>query len=325
MKNFQYINPTSIKEASNLMISFGESALLYAGGTDALSLLKNDVYTHSKVINLKKIGGLNSITHNKTSGIRIGSLTTISEIAKDETIKSEYKILHEAANEIASPQLRNIGTLGGNLCQSPRCWYYREDFDCIRKGGGECYAYEGRNKFHCVVGGGPCYIVHPSDMAVALLALDAKVIIFSEVGERTIPINELYVLPSENSSQETILKPGEIIKEILVAPPGQNTRSSYIKFKERGAWDFASVSVGLVLEIDAAKSIIEGKAAFGGVAPRPWTDDKFNKKLSGLALNETSVSEALNSLLNDSETLSENAYKLPLVKNLTKRSILNLA
>ncbi|MBN1300101.1 MAG: xanthine dehydrogenase family protein subunit M [Melioribacteraceae bacterium] len=323
MTDFDYIQPTTLQEASKVLSSDGINTLIYAGGTDALSLLKNDIYKQHKVLNLKKIEGLNYISFDKTNGLRIGALATISEIGSSPEIKENYNIIHEAANEIASPQLRNMGTLGGNLCQRPRCWYYREDFDCIRKGGGECFAYEGRNKFHCIVGGGPCYIVHPSDMAVALLALDAKVVIHSNNGERTIPINDLYVLPQDDPMNETILKPGEIVKEIQVQPPVKGIKSGYVKFKERDTWDFAVVSVGAV--INSTNGIINNvNIAFGGIAPKPWSEKSLNKSLSSVRINENELEGKLKNLFSNAETLSENAYKVPLVRNLTKRLLLRL-
>lgn len=322
MRKFDYLQPNTLEEASKMTLS-AEETMLYGGGTDALSLIKKDIYKPQKVINLKKISALNKIEFNDKE-LRIGALVTISEIAKDPSIKERFNVLHIAAKEIASPQLRNMGTIGGNLCQRPRCWYYRDDFDCIRKGGGECFAYEGRNKYHCVIGGDPCYIVHPSDMGVALTALDAKINIYSEKnGEKIIPINDFFILPSDDLMAENILQPGEIVKEIIIDMKNAGTKSNYVKFKERETWDFAIVSVAASIRTNDNK-ILDGKIVFGGVAPKPWIDKEFNKLLPGLKLNESSIEEAVKIILKDAVPLKENGYKIPLIRNLTKRLLMEL-
>ena len=228
-------------------------------------------------VNLKTIPQLDTIVYKKGVGLTIGSLVKISDVAESKIIKEKYSVLAEAAREIASPQLRNMGTVGGNICQRPRCWYYREDFDCLRKGGGECFAYDGENKYHCIIGGGPCYIVHPSDLAVALTALDAKVKIFSGESSRILPLSEFFVLPQDDYLFENILKNGEIVTEIIIPDMPENTKSKYIKIKERATWDFAIVSIAAVLSVNSEK-INSGKIAFGGVAPIPWTEEKVNTR-----------------------------------------------
>ena len=166
MKSFTYISPGNLKEASKLLGDDWQGALALAGGTDILNLMKNQIENPDTVVNLKNIPGLNSIEYKRGEGMSIGALVTISELATHPDIKSKYTVLYEAAREIASPQLRNMGTIGGNLCQRPQCWYYRYDFPCLRKGGKLCYAVVGKNKYHCVIGGGPCFIVHPSDLSL---------------------------------------------------------------------------------------------------------------------------------------------------------------
>jgi len=219
--------------------------------------------------------------------------------------------------------LRNMGTIGGNLCQRPRCWYFRGDFPCLRKGGDECFAVSGENKYHCIIGGGPCYIVHPSDLAVALLALDAKLTIAWKNGSKTVPISQFFVLPEDDPYRENILNPGEIVTAIHVPFKGEDLLSGYLKFKERGAWDFAVVSVAASLKVENGK-IEEGKVAFGGMAPKPWQEATLNQTLSGLPISEEALESLKQITLTEADPLEQNGYKLPLARNLMKRLLSNL-
>ncbi|MBN2433492.1 MAG: xanthine dehydrogenase family protein subunit M [Acidobacteria bacterium] len=324
MNHFEYLQPTDLAEASRLLGDGPDEAMIFAGGTDMLSLLKDDVVAPRKLINIKGIPGLDDIRYTPGNGLVLGPLVTIRAIKENPTIREHYPVLAEAADVLASPQLRNLGTLGGNLCQRPRCWYFRGDFDCLRKGGATCYALEGRNKYHCIIGGHPCVIVHPSDMAVALLALDAKVTIYTPEETRQIPLNEFFVRPAEDYEREHVLKPGEIMSRIEVPAPPSGMLSGYRKFMERAVWDFAVVSVAAVFTRSGDR-ITGGRVSFGGVAPVPWQDEAFNRKLSGLRLTKRSVTDACKTLLSGAEPLSENAFKLPLARNLTGSLLLELA
>ncbi len=320
MIDFDYLQPKTLEEASSLLQKSKGKAIPYSGGTDALSLLKEDIISPGEVVNLKNIPNLNAISFENGKGLKIGGLVTITDIAENPLIAEKYTVLSEAANKIASPQLRNVGTLGGNLNQRPRCWYFRKDFDCIRKGGSICYAVDGENKYHCIIGGGPCYIVHPSDMAVALLALNASVNIFSGKKSRTIPISEFFVLPGVNHLKENIIEPGEIVTEVIVPELSPNTKSGYYKFMERDVWDFAVVSVAAVLTKNG-NSIKSGKIAYGGIAPAPWLDKNINSRLKGLHLDNDSIEKAVSQILTDAEPLEQNEYKIPLARNITRNMI----
>lgn len=321
--SFKYIQPKSLQEAGKLLSADGKTAMLFAGGTDALGLIKDGIEQPKSLINLKALEGLNRIEYKSGEGLKIGALVKIADIAEHPIIKQKYSVLHGAASEVVSPQLRNQGTLGGNLCQRPRCWYFRGDFHCLRKGGDMCYAATGENKYHCIIGGDPCFIVHPSDMAVALLALDAKITIFSANGLRAIPINDFYLLPSQNVQRENILQPGEIITEITVPDLPKGTVSGYLKFKERSSWDFAIVSVGAVLQKDGRK-ITSGLVALGGVAPKAWLEAEVSAQLKNLSATEEAIAKVAQSALAQAVTLEKNGYKLKLAKNLVRRLLLKL-
>ncbi|MBN1153597.1 xanthine dehydrogenase family protein subunit M [candidate division KSB1 bacterium] len=324
MKNFTYKSPASLKDASQLLGDDWSQSIALAGGTDLLNLMKNEVETPTRVVNLKQIKELNKIEYNSGYGLKLGALATIAEIAAHPVIKAKYRVLHEAAREIASPQLGNMGTLGGNLCQRPRCWYYRNEFPCLRKGGDICYAIDGKNKFHCIIGGGPCFIVHPSDMAVALMALDANVTIFDGEKNHTVPISEFYLLPEQDMYRETVLKPGEIVTHIYVPDVGSGEKSGYFKFKERGIWDFAVVSVAVMLR-KKGKTIREARVTLGGIAPKPWLEPHVSENLINLVPDEDNVSAICDQSLRNAFDLGQNGYKILLAKNLMKRMILKLA
>jgi xanthine dehydrogenase YagS FAD-binding subunit len=323
MQTFKYVQPKSLSDAAGISEKEKDAAILFAGGTDVLGLIKNDIISPSEVINLKSIPGLNKIEYSDGAGLKIGALTTISEIAEHPVIMKKFTVLSDAAEEVASPQLRNVGTIGGNICQRPRCWYFREEFDCIRKGGDICYAVGGENKYHCVVGGGPCYIVHPSDIAVALVALNAGFTITNGKDIRKVSADKFFVLPEQNSLQENILKLGEILTEIFIPELPSDASSRYIKFTERNVWDFAIVSVAAIVNKSGNK-INSGKIVLGGVAPIPWIDEDLNSMLNGMELSDKSIEDAAANTLMDAEPMEKNKYKIPLARNLVKKVLKDL-
>lgn len=323
MKNFTYIQPTSLKEANKALGENWKDALLFAGGTDLLGLMKDNIQAPDNVVNLKSVPGLDKIEYTPGKGLKIGALVTIADIAEHQIIREKFTVMAEAAQEVASPQLRNVGTIGGNICQRPRCWYFRGDFHCLRKGGDACFAVDGKNKFHCVIGGGPCFIVHPSDTAVALTALNASITISSGKKPRTIPIHEFFILPEKNVERENVLEPGHIVTEIFIPDLQEGIKSSYIKMKERGAWDFALVSVAAVVQKNGAK-ISSGMIALGGVAPIPWLEKENSAKLAGLSPDSESIAQLSQQVLANAEPMGENDYKIPLARNLVKRALNHL-
>lgn len=323
MYGFKYNQPTSLNVASKFLKDNSDSSVVYAGGTDALALIKEKIYNPLHVVNLKSIPELNKLEYFPNRGLTIGSLVKIESIAQSKDIQRRFAVLSEAAKEVATPQLRNVGTIGGNICQRPRCWYFRGDFNCLKKGGDECYAIDGENKYHCIIGGGPCYIVHPSDLSVALLVLHAEVSIYSKNQIRKIPIKDFFVLPKENVLGENILKPGEIVTEIFIPELEEGTKSSYIKIKERGTWDFALVSLASVIKGNT-DYLEGGRLAFGGIAPIPWYEHILNKELTNLKLTEKNIDYICGSILKDAEPLEHNEYKLVLAKNLIKKLLTKL-
>ena len=224
----------------------------------------------------------------------------------------------------ASPQLRNQGTLGGNLCQRPRCWYFRGDFDCARKGGDTCFAASGENTYHAIFGGSGCYIVHPSDTASPLVALQATVKVAGPKGPQSLPVEKLFVLPAVDHTRETVLAPGEIVTEVLLPPPLAGGKGLYKKVRSRGAWDFALGGVALALSVKDGK-VASARVVLSGVAPTPWRLAEVEKLLAGKALDAKLAAEAAELAVKGAQPMSDNDYKVPLVKGAVEEALLSLA
>lgn len=321
MNNFKLAQPQNIEQAASLLAD--KKVFLMAGGTDLLDEIKNEIIIPDVVVDLKSIPDLAYI--QRTDGkVRIGAMTRVSELAENQTIKTSYPVLHEAALSLATPQLRNVGTVGGNLCQRPRCWYYRDpQVECRKKGGSRCYASGGRNRYHAILGGGICHIVYPSDLAPALISLDAEVTIATANGNRTVPLEEFYTLPRVDVQKENILKANEILKEIEIPTPKNEAKSTYVKLKERGTWDFALVSAA-VCGIVSGKTFKDIKIVLGGVAPIPWRLEKAENLLKGNPVTDDVVKQAVKEALSDARPLNENAYKQDLAVIAVSRAVLSL-
>src|SRR5215211_8232804 len=254
MKAFEWTNPTTINEAVKMLTAspgdIDEAPRPIAGGQDLLTTMKDYTSRPVRLVNLKNIRGLNRITLN-ARGLTIGALVTLTELGEHAGVRKSFPGLAEAAHSIATPQIRNLGTVGGNLCQRPRCWYFRlEEAVCLKKGGSECFAANGENKYNAILGGGPSYIVHPSDLAPMLLALGATVTVTGSEGKRVISLDKFFTLPSEgNIRRENVLENDELISEIFVPASALAERSTYLKFKERESLDFALASVAAAVQL----------------------------------------------------------------------------
>ncbi len=323
MKAFRHKSATSVREAVSLLSQKPGRALPIAGGSDLLEEMKEHIQAPELLVSLRTIPGLDKI-EQKADAVSIGALVTISDLAENPLVESHFPALVEAASVIASLQIRNVGTVGGNLCQRPRCWYYRGPFKCLRKGGDVCYAVNGENRYHAILGGGPSYIVHPSDLAPALMALDARVRIVGASGERILPLERFFVLPTVDLRRENILKPGEILTEILVPRPAPGTRSTYRKQMERDAWDFALASVAAVVRQRQGK-VEHARVVLGGVAPIPWRSREAEAALLGKSLDAASAAAAADKALEPARPLRDNAYKVALARAIIREALLGLA
>ncbi len=333
MNRFQHANATSIEEVVEVL---GESCLPLAGGTDLIAMMKEGLVSPERLVNLKTIPGLDAVAA-RDDGWHLGALMSLSALAADPQVAGQPGLaaLVHATREAASPQLRHMATLGGNLLQRPRCWYFRNrQVPCWRKGGRRCFAFQGENKYHTILGPGPCYAVHPSDPAVALLALDASVLLIGPRDRRTLPLEAFYTAPQRDLQRAdgyhpvTVLEPDELLAEVIVPRPADGAESTYVKVTERGAWDFALVSVAVSL-VRSGGTVESARIALGGVATVPWRARDAEQRLVGRALSEDALDEAAEAAaeaaLAGARPLEHNGYKLDLVKNTLRRAVHTLA
>jgi len=318
LPKFTYARATSIDNA--LAILDDRPALIHAGGTDLLGCLRDGIFSADTVVSLSAVKELEGVRPAADGSIRIGALTSIADIAADNSIGQSYPALAQAAAVVASPQLRNQGTLGGNLCQKPRCWYYRGDFDCLRKGGEKCFAYEGRNEYHCIFGGDICYIVHPSDIAPPLAALGAVCRISGPTSSRSVAVESFLVPATEDPRRETVLGVDEILTEVVLPPPAPGLRSSYRKVRTRGAWDFALAGVALAIVFDG-DTVRSARVFLSGAAPIPWRATGVEAAITGKKLDAATIATASKAAIEGAEPLAENGYKLPLFEGLVTEQL----
>lgn len=323
MKNFQYAAAQNPNEALSFLGNDWESARIMAGGTDLLDEMKERLVEPERIVHLQPIH-FGYIREGKQN-IVIGATTTLATLESNALIQKKLPALTEAAASIATPQIRHAGTLGGNLCQRPRCWYYRNaEYPCLKKGGSICYARDGANKYNAIIGGGPSYIVHPSDCAPALIALGASVRIAGPKGERLVPLENFFVLPTKSILRENILEPNELVTEIVVPLPVAGASSTYLKIKERETQDFALASAAAALV--TKNGVIESaRIVLGGVAPIPWRSHEAEAVLKGKNLTPALAEAAAVAALKPAKPLKDNAYKVPLATTVVRRAILAAA
>lgn len=315
---FSYVRPKSLSQAITQLASSGARA--HAGGTDLVGCLRDNVFTANRVVSLSGVDELRGIHPTADGGLRLGALTSIAEVAGNATVKERYGALALAASQVASPQLRNQGTLGGNLCQRPRCWYFRGDYHCSRKGGDTCYAIAGDSRYHAIFGGAGCYVVHPSDTAPALIALGASIRIQGARGNRLVPADAFFVGPDRDLTRETVVNAGEIVTEILLPAPRSGTKSTYRKVRARGAWDFALAGAAVALTMRDGK-IETARIVLSGVAPIPWRVAAAEQALIGHMPNAGVIAAAAEAAVLRADPMTDNTYKVALVRGVVAEAI----
>ena len=329
---FTYHRPASLDDAVATLARPHTYAL--GGGTDLLPSVEDGIATPSSVVDLRAIRGLDLIETLPDGGLRVAAAARIADIAAHDLVRSRFPVLADACDAVGTPALRNMGTLGGSLCQRPRCWYFRRGIACLKNGGTTCPAHDGENQYHAILDGGPCYIVHPSDPAVALTALDAQVEITGPEGTSRVPITQFFVLPRDRMDCETVLRQGEMISAILLpgvfatSPPTPRTqhhsdgsRQLYRKLTQRASWDFALVSIAATRRADGAVRLV-----LGGVAPRPWrVAESVEEDVASGGLDDDSIAALVERALYDAEPLSKNGYKVALAATLLREAISELS
>ena len=322
MKKFEHVNAATSTGAVTLLNQNHNSRTI-AGGTDLFAEMRLGIITPDRLVNLKTIPGLAGIHFDERNGLKIGALATLDDIAGNDIVRERYPILFKAISAAASPQLRNRGTIAGNLCQDSRCWYYRGQFRCWLKGGETCYAKDGENAYQAIFGGGPCYTVHSSDPAPALIALDTKLRIIGTDGERTLLLEGLYRGPHSGARRLTVLEPDEFITEIDIPVPAKGSRGTYIKAMERRVWSFALASVAAQITFDG-DIIQDARLVLGGVAPKPWRVKDIESVLLNARLDGKNIDRAVELAGEGAQPLRHNGYKVPLIKGILKEALLAL-
>ena len=319
---FSYARPKALGDALKLL---KKGTVALAGGTDLITLVRHGIARPNALVDLTGIEGLRGITREKGRGIRIGALTPLSDVEHSTELVKSLPIVPESLRDAATPQIRNMGTVGGNLLQRNRCWYFRDEgVPCWLKGGTRCFAVDGENRYHAVIGAHQCWMVSPSDLAPALIACDAEIEIASSLGKRRMKLAELFVAPHGRERREHALRAGELITAVRIPESATLRRGTYQKAMERKAWSFAIVSVA------ASARIRDGKASdvrlvLGGVAPVPWRVPAAEKLLEGSALDDNACRAAADALLDSAEPLRDNGYKVTLARELVRRALRSLA
>ena len=325
MRRLTNVNPDSLADAIEHLERDAPRAVVVGGGSDLLGMLKDDLVSPDILVNLKGITTRRDLeaVEPEDGGVRIGGLVTLTRLSVHPLVSVRYRVLAEAAGSVATPQIRNVGTVAGNICQRPWCWYFRQKFPCYKHGGDRCFSRTGENQFNAIFGGGPSHIVHPSDTAPALVALGSRFRIVGSNGDRTVPALKFFTLPRVAVATENVLDANEILTDIMV-PAAAGLRSTYAKVLDREAWTHAVVSVAIALEMDG-DLIRRAGIVLGGVAPIPWPAVTAQDLLAGQRITEALAEEAGRLAVDGARPLSKNRYKVTLVENLVRRTLLSLA
>jgi xanthine dehydrogenase YagS FAD-binding subunit len=321
MENFEYANPSTVQEAVGLLGSKWGQADVLAGGTDLISLMKDHLHTPKRVVNIKNIKELEGI-QKTADGLRIGALVTMDELSRNAEVHAEYRSLADAAAGIPSPQIRHMGTVGGDLCQRPRCWYYRQGMGLFAMKDGKSLVPDGENKYHSIFGDGPAYFVSASSLGPALIALDAKVKLVSAKGTREVPVAKFFVIPKDEASREIVLLPNEILTEIIVPAGGTHSATYEVRQKEALDWPLVAASVALKMN---GNTVTSAKIVLGHVAPAPHQAAAAEKALAGKPVTAATAEAAAKAAVTDAKPLSQNAYKVTLARTAVKRALLDAA
>jgi len=321
MPEFELFQPTSVDEALGVLDKYGKSAWVMAGGLDSFDWLKDRIKRPKVVVDLSQVKELAGV-RDWNGGVEIGAMTTLTDVVHNPLIKERFPLLAEGAEAAASPQIRNQGTLGGNVSQDTRCWYYRSGWKCYRAGGNTCFADTPTaiNREHAILGANRCVAVNPSDSAPALIALDAKFVIRNKGGEKVIDSQDYFIGPSIDITRMTVLKPGDLLVAIRIPSTWAGAQYYFEKVRDRPVWDFPLVNIAAAMKMDGT-NIKEIRMAVNGVAAHPVRLEKVEAAVAGKAKSAETGDAAGKIAIEGVEPLKHNGYKVPLLRNLVKRSI----
>ena len=324
MRPFEYVSPANAKQAISLLGATWGNTEVLAGGTDLLALMKDDVITPKRLVNIKDVADLRGVT-SSAQGLRIGALTKLGELADDENVKKSYPALSEALLEAASPQIRNMATIGGNLCQRPRCWYFRNGLGLLPKDeSGKELVTTGENRYHAILGNqGPAKFVSPSTLVPILIAYGAKIHLEGPKGRRELPLEKFFVIPKTENEREHDLRSNEIVTE-LVIPPAADLKAAHYEIRQKEAFDWPLAVAAVTLKLQGS-NVQSSRIVLGYVAPVPWPSTEAQQAISGKPVSKETAQKAADAALAKASPLSHNAYKVKLAKVAVARAILKAA
>ena len=324
MDNFSYSRPATLRDATAQLGKEHGRVAVIAGGTDLLGEMKDELAAPERLVPIRHLREMQGI-RTVGAGLRIGAATPLVDVVEHGAVQQQAPLLAMAAGKVGTPAIRNMGTLGGNICQRPRCWYYRNNYPCFKHGGSTCFSALGENDFHAILEGGPSFIVHPSDTAPALVALGASARIVGPNGrERTVPLEAFFVTPRQDVRRENVLQPDEILVELQVPNAPAGSRATYVKEMVRDTWNFALCSVAAMVTLSNGV-VSDVRIVMGGVAPIPYRALKAEAALRGQRLTETTAAAAGAAAVADARPLARNGYKVALTQATVKRALLSLA
>jgi xanthine dehydrogenase YagS FAD-binding subunit len=322
VKAFAYVNATSEKEALAALGAERNRSLPLGGGTDLLALMKDYIVQPVRLVNVKGLD--RTIAAGSGGGLRIGGAATLAELIEHAGARKQYAAVVDAAEHVGTPQIRNVGTVAGNLTQRPRCWYFRnEEFHCLKKGGSRCFAVEGENQYHAIFGEGPCHIVHPSSLAVPLIAYGATFRIAGPSGEREVAAADFFVMPDRDIWDENVLEPNELLTQVILPAPGSARAATYeVRFKQSHDWALGIASAVLTMD---GRTVKAARVVMGAVAPVPWVSADAATALVGQTISPAVASRAADAAVQAARPMTQNAYKVQIARTVVKRAILKAA
>jgi xanthine dehydrogenase YagS FAD-binding subunit len=320
LKAFAYVNPSTEKDVVAALGTDRGRFLPMAGGMDLLGLMKDFIVSPERLVNVKN---LDATIVAADGGLRLGAALKLADLVDHAGARKLYPALVTAAEEVGTPQIRNMGTVGGNIMQRPRCWYFRnEEFHCLKKGGSRCYAVDGENQYHAIFGDGPCHIVHPSSLAVPIVAYGGRFRVVGPSGAREVDAGEFFQMPNVNLYGETVLQPNEIVTHVILPPPGQRSATYEVRIKQSHDWPLALAAVNLTMDNSVVRT---ARVVMGAVAPIPWRTQAAERVLAGKTISEAVAVEASAAAVAGAKGLSGNAYKIQVARTAVKRAILRAA
>jgi len=326
MRAFEYTNPKQKQQVVSLLGKQWSDAEILAGGSDLLGLMKDDIVHPRRLVNVKGIPELHGISFSEQRGLRLGALTTLAEIADDAPVKQRYPMLAHAAGDAASPQIRNLATIGGNMCQRPRCWWFRNGFGLLAIGpNGESLVLDGDNRHHAILGNdGPAYFVSPSTIAPVLIAYEARIRLLGPKGAREIPLEKFFVIPKSGEQREHDLEPNEMVTELIVPAPKAGAKVSHYEVRQKEAFDWPYATASVVLEM-SGDTVKTARVVMSHVAPIPWVSNEASQALTGKVISQETADAAGAAAVANAKSLGRNKHKIKLARVAVKRAVLQAA